>query len=70
MVAQRRGGLAGCVVVDFHVEFHDLVEVKRFHAAYRHAHGVAEIIANVMVLEKEGVLRQDGTLGRVLDVAL
>ncbi len=61
-------GHAGVVVVNFQVEIQELVEIKSFHSADRHAHGVTEVVADVVILEKGRILGEDRTLGRILDV--
>ena len=43
-------GWLALVMMDFHVEFHHLIDVEWFDAAADcHAHGVADEIADVMV---------------------
>ena len=67
--AQCLHRLGGIVMVYVHIQLHHLVEIEGFDAAAdRHAHGVADEIANVMIFDEGGILRQDRALGRILDV--
>ena len=51
--AQGGDRQAGSVVMDLHVEIQELVQIKGFHSADGHAHGVAEVVPNVVIFEKE-----------------
>ncbi len=52
----------GRVVVDFHIQVQQLVEIERLYPADGHAQGVAKIVASVMVFQKGRVFRKDRAL--------
>ena len=57
--------------MDLEVELHHLVDIKGVDAAGDgHAHGVADEGGDVMILDEERVLREDGALVRLLDIGL
>ena len=61
--AQCLHRLGGVVMMHVHIEFHHLVEIEGFDAAAdRHAHGVADEIANVMIFQKAGYFEKIGLL--------
>lgn len=68
--AQRGDGQTSPVVMDLYVEIQELVKVKGFDTADGHAHGIAEIVADVVILEEGGILGEKWTFGGILDVAL
>ncbi len=67
--AQGGDGQTGPVVMNLHVEIQELVKVKGFDSADGHAHGVAEVVADVVILEEGGILGEKWTLAGILDVA-
>ena len=68
---QRGGGLAGLLVVNVHLAVHQGVEIVGGDAADQHqAEGVAQECHGMVLVQHLGVLLEDGTLLRVLDVGL
>ena len=55
-------------MMNLHIEIQQLIKIKSFDSADGHAHGVAEVVADVMVLKKARMLGKNRTLGWVFDV--
>src|SRR5207248_6655682 len=57
-------------MMDFKIKIDHLVELEWLDSADRHAHAVAEKVADVMVFHEERVLGKDRALLRFLDIGL
>ena len=55
--------------MDFHVEFHHLIDVEWFHTpTNRHAQGVTDEVADVMIFQKRRIFGENLALGGIFDV--
>ena len=68
--AERGNRFGRAAVVDFHVGVQHLVQIEYFDAAAdRHAHGVANEVAQVVIGDEILVLGEKRALGRIFNVA-
>src|ERR1035437_5542426 len=66
--AEGGGGLSGILMVNLEVEVEHLVEIEGIDAGNGHAQGVADEIANVVVLEEGGILGKNSAFLRLFYV--
>src|ERR1700722_13746424 len=58
------------MLMDFHIQIQKLIQVKWLRSGNRHAEGVADKVAYVMILEELRLLGEDRALRRFLDIGL
>ena len=70
MLLRRGDGLACVVVMNFHIQIQQLIQIERLRARDRHAERVANKVAHVVVFQELRMLGKNGALGGLLHIGL